>query len=108
MAEVWHKRLYSIASLTDPRWPGFEGEASVRDHAYQEADVRELIATTRQWRLKTTDLLANTVDWTRLGQSPDLGRRSLKQWAEFVLDHDEDHIAVIRRLKEAQTTARLP
>jgi uncharacterized damage-inducible protein DinB len=108
MAEVWHKRLYSIASLTDPRWPGFEGEASVRDHAYQEADVRELIATTRQWRLKTTDLLANTVDWTRLGQSPDLGRRSLKQWAEFVLDHDEDHIAVIRRLKEAQTTARHP
>jgi DinB family protein len=108
MAEVWHKRLYATASLTDPRWPGFDGEASVRDNAYQDADVRELIAGVAEWRGKTVDLLAQTVDWTRLGQSPDLGRRSFKQWAEFVLDHDLDHLGVIRRLKEAQTAARLP
>lgn len=108
MAEVWHKRLYMIASLTDPRWPPFDGEASVREHNYQEADARRLIAEIREWRTKTADLLSETVDWTRLGQHPELGRRSFKQWAEFVLAHDQDHLDVIRRLREEQSTARLP
>ena len=108
LAEVWHKRLNVICSLTDPRWPAFDGEASVRDHGYQEADVRALLATIGEWRTKTADLLADQVDWTRLGQHPELGRRSLRQWAEFVVAHDEEHLASIRALKEAQTAARLP
>ena len=108
LAEVWYKRLYAICSLTDPRWPPFDGEASVRANAYQEADIRALVETVREWRVKTADLLAHAVDWTRLGQHPELGRRSLKQWAEFVLAHDHEHLAAIRALKEAQTAARLP
>jgi hypothetical protein len=107
-AEVWYKRLNAICGLTDPRWAAFDGDASVRSHAYQEADLRELIATVREWRTRTADLLAKTVDWTRLGQHPELGRRSLRQWAEFVVAHDEEHLAAIRALKEAQTAARLP
>ena len=108
LAEVWHTRLNAICGLTDPRWPAFDGEASVRTHGYQEADVGDLIATISEWRTRTTDLLSNTVDWTRLGQHPELGRRSLRQWAEFVVAHDDEHIAAIRALKEAQTAARLP
>jgi hypothetical protein len=107
-AEVWHKRLNAICGLTDPRWAAFDGDASVRSHGYQEADLGGLIATIREWRTKTADLLARTVDWTRLGQHPELGRRSLRQWAEFVAAHDEEHLAAIRALKEAQTAARLP
>lgn len=104
MAEVWHKRLYATNSLTDPRWPGFNGEASVQDNAYQDADLATLIAEMGEWRLKTVDLLTYAVDWSRLGQSPDLGRRSLKQWAEFVIQHDAQHIASIRRQKAEQAT----
>ena len=107
-AEVWHKRLSATCSLTDPRWSAFDGDASVRSHAYQEADVDELAATIREWRTKTSDLLAHAVDWTRLSQHPERGRRSLRQWAEVVIAHDEEHIAAIRALKEAQTAARLP
>lgn len=108
MSEVWHVRLNAICGLTDPRWPGFDGEASVRDNQYQEASLSALIGTIREWRFRTADRLAEAVDWTRLGQSPDQGRKSLKQWAEFVLAHDDDHIGQIRALKEAQTVARLP
>jgi len=107
-AEVWHKRLSATCSLTDPRWTAFDGDASVRSHGYQEADVNALAATIREWRAKTSDLLSQAVDWTRLGQHPELGRRSLRQWAEFVIAHDEEHLAAIRALKEAQTAARLP
>ena len=107
LSEVWHKRLYVITSLTDPRWPAFDGEASVREHNYHNADLGGLIATIGEWRMKTSDMLAHQVDWTRLGQHPELGRRSLRQWAEFVVAHDEEHLAAIRALKEAQTAARL-
>ena len=100
-AEAWHKRLYSVWSLTDPLFESFDGEESVREHGYQDADLRPLIAQLRAQRLKTVDLLSNAVDWTRLGQLRGVGRRTLKQFAEFVVSHDEDHLNQIRALKLA-------
>ena len=108
LAEVWHKRLYAMWSLNDPRWSSFDGEASVRANNYQDGDLKALIAAIRDWRTQTADLMAKAVDWTRLGQHPEMGRRSMRQWAEFMVEHDREHIQAIRALKEAQTAARLP
>ncbi len=102
-AEVWHKRVYMTASLTDPRFPGFDGEAWVRDRFYWEADMRYLVESMREWRLKTVDVLTQTVDWTRLGRHGDVGRRSLKQWAEYMIVHEAEHLESIRALKGAQS-----
>jgi hypothetical protein len=101
-AEVWHKRIYSVCSLTDPRFTSFDGEAWVRDRGYIDADLTALIAEMREWREKTVDVLTHAVDWTRLGQHGDLGRRSLKQWGEYMVEHEAEHLASIRALKEAQ------
>jgi DinB superfamily len=106
-AEVWHKRIYTTASLTDPRFTPFDGEASVREGFYVEADVRHLIDEMREWRLKTVEVLVHTVDWTRLGQHADIGRRTLKQWAEYMIEHESGHLDSIRALKSAQS-ARQP
>lgn len=106
-AEVWHKRIYTTASLTDPRFPSWDGEASVRDHFYLEADLRHMIDEMREWRMKTIAVLTHTVDWTRLGQHGDIGRRTLKQWAEYMVEHEAVHIESIRALKLAQS-ARQP
>ena len=96
-----------MATLTDPRFAAFDGEASVVEHNYREADVSQLIDEMRQWRLKTVEVLAHAVDWTRLGQHRDIGRRTLKQWAEYMIEHEAGHLASIRALKEAQS-ARQP
>jgi len=106
-AEVWHKRIYMTASLTDPRFPSFDGEAWVRDRHYVDADVRHLIDEMREWRLKTVGVLSHAVDWTRLGQHRDIGRRTLKQWAEYMIEHEAGHLEAIRALKAAQS-ARQP
>jgi hypothetical protein len=103
-AEVWHKRVYSVWSLTDPRFAPWDGEASVRDRNYQDADLAMLITEMREWRLKTVEVLGHAVDWTRLGQHADLGRRSLKQWAEYMVEHEASHIESIRALKAAQAS----
>ena len=101
-AEVWQTRLYMVWSQTDPALVSFDGEASVRDRAYQDADLSDVIAALRRYRLQMVDLLSGAVDWTRLGQQPGVGRRSLKQLAEFVLAHDENHLAQIQALKQTQ------
>jgi hypothetical protein len=36
-----------------------------------------------------------------------MGRRSLKQWAEYMIEHEAGHLASIRALKAGQT-ARQP
>jgi len=105
-AEVWHKRIYATASLTDPRFPSFDGEAWVKDRFYWEADLRHMIEEMREWRSKTVDVLTRTVDWTRLGQHGDIGRRTLKQWAEYMIEHEAGHIESIRNLKQAQSAGQ--
>ncbi len=101
MVEVWHMRLYQVWSQNDPLFTSFDGEASVIEKDYQNADVRKLTAEIAAERIKTVDLLSHAVDWTRLGQQRGVGRRTLKQFAEFVLSHDEDHLNQIRELKGA-------
>jgi uncharacterized damage-inducible protein DinB len=101
-AEVWHRRLYSVWSLTDPLFVSFDGEQYVAERGYRDRDPAEVIAELRAHRANTVGLLAEAVDWTRLGQQPGVGRRSFKQFAEFLISHDETHLAQIRSLREAQ------
>ena len=98
-AEIRQKRLYAVWSLTDPVFTPYDEVASVREQNYQEADIDTLIAELRRFRLQTVDLLSHAVDWTRTGNQPGVGRRSLRQLAERALDHDANHLAQIRALK---------
>jgi hypothetical protein len=99
----WQKRFSMVWSLTDPLLPTYDGEARVKDGNYQEADVRQFIAEIRQHRNESVDILAHAVDWTRLGQLPGTGRRSLRQLAENAANHERGHIDQIRQLKAAQS-----
>lgn len=103
--EVWHTRLYSVWSQTDPAFVSFDGEAYVIDRKYQEAEPRALIADIRKHRLETVNLLSRAVDWTRAGTQPGVGRRSFKQFAEFMIEHEAGHLAQIRTLKAAAAGA---
>ncbi len=99
----WQKRFYMVWSLTDPILPTYDGEARVKDGNYQEADVRGFIAEIRQHRNESIEVLAHAVDWTRLGQLPGVGRRSLRQLAENAARHEQAHLDQIRQLKAAQS-----
>jgi uncharacterized damage-inducible protein DinB len=98
----WRRRLYMVWSQTDPMFISFDGEALVRDLAYQQADTRKFIAEMRQNTLDTVDLLSHAVDWTRLGQQSGVGRRTLKQFAESLIDHWREHLTQIQALKAAR------
>ena len=99
LTEVWHKRLYMVWSQTDPQFVSFDGEGSVIERAYQDADLAGVIAAMREQRLETVELLMHAVDWSRIGQQRGVGRRTLKQFAEYLVSHDDEHIEQIRALK---------
>src|SRR5712692_7305377 len=60
-AEVWHTRLYTVWSLTDPLFVSFDGEAYVRERGYQDRELAAVIAELRRHRLQTVDLLSHAV-----------------------------------------------
>ncbi len=99
-AEIWLKRLRMVCTMTDPQLPGYDGDALVRERGYQDANIRTLLKQLRDTRLETIDLLDHAVDWTRCGNFPGSGRRSLKQLTELALDHEAAHIAQIRAVRE--------
>jgi hypothetical protein len=103
-AEVWHKRLHMVCSLSDPIVASWDRIVGSRDYQYQESDLGWIISEIRDWREKTVDELVHAVDWTRIGSQPGVGRRSLKQFAEFMIEHEAEHLQSIRALKEAQAT----
>jgi hypothetical protein len=107
-AELYQKRFSMIAAMPDPVLPGLPpaGEVeSVKAHNYQDADFKALVAEINTIRLKTVEVLMHAVDWTRIGQQPGVGRRSLKQFAERAIDHEANHVAQIKSLKALQGAA---
>ena len=74
----------------------------MRKANYQEADLQAVFAGLREQSLKIVALLNRAPDWSRVGQHPVLGRRSLRQFAERVLAHGHGHLEQIRALRQAQ------
>ncbi|HEY7268747.1 MAG TPA: DinB family protein [Dehalococcoidia bacterium] len=107
-AEVWHTRLYQVWAQNDPAFVSYDQDAYVRDRGYQDANVAGVLDEMRRFRGETVQLLAHAVDWSRLGQWPGVGRRSLKQLAEALLAAEQDHLKQIQTLKaraQASTSA---
>jgi hypothetical protein len=102
---ITEKRLFMVWSMTDPVLPAYDGEALVLEKNYQDADVKALIEEIGRIRLESVSLLAHAVDWTRIGQLPGVGRRSLRQLAERALDHDMTHLEQVRQLKSTGSVA---
>jgi hypothetical protein len=105
-AELWTTRLYMVATQTDPILPVFDGEKSVRDHNYHAIlSLTPLIDEMRTNTLRTVELLEHQPDWSRLGRHPEIGRRSLHQWAAFLLAGEIEHLEQIANLKQQATAA---
>jgi hypothetical protein len=107
MDHVWYRRLYMVWAQNDPLLPVFdsEGEQAAVASARDASDLRPLLAELRQSRGQIVDVLAHAIDWTRIGTWRGVGRRSLRQLAEALLAHDEDHLQQVRNLLAAQAAA---
>lgn len=104
-AEVWGRRLYQVWAQNDPMFVPYDQDVRVKERGYQDSSPAEVIAEMRKFRLETVELLEHAVDWSRLGQWPGVGRRSLKQLAEALVAAERDHLDQIKSLREGAEAA---
>lgn len=100
-AEVYHKRLYMMSTQTDPVLEPYDPDAFARDHGYLERGIDEMLAELRAFRAETVQLLTTLVNWNwaRAGQHLEMGRVSIRQLVEHMVDHEAGHLEEIRRLR---------
>lgn len=100
-AEVYHKRIYMMSTQTDPILDAYDPDAFVTQHAYLSRSVRDMIAEMREFRSDTVALLTSLVNWNwaRTGQHEESGRMSIRQIVEYMVEHEGEHLADIRRLR---------
>jgi len=105
-ARVLHQRLFMMIKLEEPRLPGYDAWELVRERNPQSAPIADLLAEFAGQRVDTVELLTDLVhwNWARPGRHPTHGRISIRQQVELAIEHEEEHLAQVRRLKE-QTLA---
>jgi hypothetical protein len=102
-AEVYHKRTYMMSTQTDPVLEPYDQDAFAREHGYMTHDIGEMLSELRAFRAKTVLLLTSLVNWNwaRTGQHLEVGRLSIRQIVEHMVEHEAGHLAEIQRLRAA-------
>lgn len=101
-AGLLHKRLFAVIKLEEPRLEPQDQEALVRKREPQAAPIEELLAEFASQRAETVEMLADLVhwNWARQGRHWAWGRVSIRQLVERAIQHEDEHLAQIRALKE--------
>ncbi len=102
-SQTFHRRLYRVINLEEPRLETYDHEGLVRQRNANAAGIEELLSEFAAQRAQTVDLLADLVhwNWARCGRHPERGRISIRQLVDRAIAHDADHVEQIRRLKAA-------
>lgn len=100
-AEIDDQRLRRMATQERPLLPGYDQEQLMREHNYQEADIRTILEELSAHRLRTVELLSELVhaNWARQGRHTEVGTLSIRQKTERLIAHEESHLEHIRALK---------
>lgn len=106
-SHVAHKRLHMMITLEEPRLHGYDQDELPKARNASSARIEDLLMEYTAQRRETVDMLAELVhwNWARPGRHPKLGRISIRQQVELWLEHEDEHLAQIRSLKEAASVA---
>ncbi|HEX5479810.1 MAG TPA: DinB family protein [Dehalococcoidia bacterium] len=101
-AELYHKRLYMMSTQTDPILPLMDDAASTKDGPPAARALNDMLDELEVHRARTVRLLTTLVNWNwaRTGQHPMTGRTSIRQMVDHIVEHEGQHLADIRKLRQ--------
>ncbi len=107
-SHVLHRRLDVMIKLEEPRLQPYDANELAQARNASASRIEDLLAEYATQRRETVDMLSELVhwNWARPGRHPKLGRISIRQQVDLWLDHEDEHLAQIRSLKEATAAAR--
>jgi uncharacterized damage-inducible protein DinB len=102
-SELDHKRLYMMSTQTDPVLEPYDPDELAKEHSYVDRDLQEMLHELAAHRERTVYLLTTLVNWNwaRTGQHLEEGRMSIRQFVEYMIDHEAAHLADLQRLATA-------
>lgn len=106
-ARFVHKRLHAVAKLEQPYLEPWDQDVEMRKHNPQAAPIEDLLAEFSAQRADTVELLADLVhwNWARQGRHAVRGRISIRQLVDVAIEHEEDHLDQLRRVKAQAESA---
>lgn len=106
-AQVWDQRFQMAATQENPFLPSYDQEALVREHNYQEQDIRAILAAISEVRTRMIELLSDLVQWkwARPAYHPEYGRMSIRQMVGLMIGHEREHMEQLRALREQAAAA---
>jgi hypothetical protein len=101
-ARQTHENIYRMAWMTDPLIKAPDDVAANEQHSWEARDQSRLLQWFTEPIAETVHLLKELPDssWGRPGQSPLVGRRSIRQTVREAVRHMEEHIAQLEAARE--------
>lgn len=97
--KIFVARVKRIMAEDDPTFESVDDSLWPIDREYHKQKPREVLEDFAEHRSKLVDVLMelNMSDWSRHGHAPRQGRVSIGWYAEYIADHDTEHLRQIRQ-----------
>lgn len=98
-AAIYDERISRVASEDNPYLLNVDQDEAVARGNYNSADPSTLLSELAEHRRNTIEVLRslNDADWNRPGVHSERGPLTLRSLVEYMVEHETDHVADIRR-----------
>ncbi len=109
-AHFLNSRLAKMIMLEQPHLEAWNQDVEMEKRNPQAARIDDLLAEFSARRAETVGMLADLVhwNWARTGHHESYGRLSIRQLVDHALEHEEDHLAQLRTLKQQRQIPTAP
>lgn len=96
---IYVQRVQRMIQEEDPTFETVDDSLWPIDRDYHAQDPHDVLEDFAEHRSKLVDLLEdlNMAEWAREGHVPRRGRVTIGWYAEFIAEHDRDHLQQVRQ-----------
>lgn len=100
--EIHELRMRRVVTEENPLLPAFDQEAYARDRKYQEEQTSTILPSFLEHRRAMVELVRGLPQdaWDRRGIHEETGPLSLRDLVQGAVNHDLEHLAQLRRLRD--------
>lgn len=101
VSKVLHERVRRMITLEEPNLTPYDAEQMKAARNAVSSRTEDLLIEYSTTRRATVEMLSELVhwNWARPGRHPRLGRISIRQQVESWLDHEDEHLAQIAKMR---------
>jgi hypothetical protein len=102
-ARAFVPRISMILEEDSPKLQSFDPEVWMDQHYDSQEDVGAILGEIQNLRSRGSELIQplSTDDWSRTGEHPSFGVRTLQWWIEYSVSHFNEHLEQLARAFEA-------